>query len=93
MLEANIDDLDMKEKKIFVKGSPDKALTYAEIGAASFFKKKKPLVAHGYYNGPEDVSPEFEPGIHTKDTRHRPWFSALIWQRSRLIRPRVKLKS
>jgi 4-hydroxybenzoyl-CoA reductase subunit alpha len=59
MLEANIDDLELKEKKIFVKGTPDKSLTYAEIGAASFFKKKKPLVAHGYYNGPEDVSPEF----------------------------------
>jgi putative selenate reductase molybdopterin-binding subunit len=64
MLEANIDDLELKEKKIFVKGTPDKSLTYAEIGAASFFKKKKPLVAHGYYNGPEDVSPEFDPNTY-----------------------------
>ncbi len=60
MLEANIDDLEMKEKKVFVKGSPDRSLSYAEIGAASFYKKKKPLVAHGYYNGPE-VPPEFNP--------------------------------
>jgi putative selenate reductase molybdopterin-binding subunit len=63
MLEANIDDLEMKEKKVFVKGSPDKALAYAEIGAASFYKKKKPLVAHGYYNGP-DVPPEFNPATY-----------------------------
>ncbi len=61
MMEANIDDLEMKEKKIFVKGSPDKFISYAEIGAASFYRKKKPLVAHGYYNGPEEISPEFDP--------------------------------
>lgn len=60
MLEANIDDLEIKQKKVFVKGSPDKALSYAEIGAASFYKNKQPLVAHGYYNGPE-VPPEFNP--------------------------------
>ncbi|MCP4624697.1 MAG: molybdopterin-dependent oxidoreductase [bacterium] len=64
MLEANLDDLELKEKKIFVKGTPDKFLSYAEIGAASFFRKKKPLVAHGYYNGPEDVSPEFDPDTY-----------------------------
>ena len=64
MLEANPNDLEMKDKKIFVKGSPDKAVAYAEIGAASFYKKKKPLVAHGYYNGPEDVSPEFDPATY-----------------------------
>jgi CO/xanthine dehydrogenase Mo-binding subunit len=64
MLEANLDDLELKEKKIFVKGTPDKSLSYAEIGAASFFRKKKPLVAHGYYNGPEDVSPEFDPNTY-----------------------------
>ena len=64
MLEANPNDLEMKDKKIFVKGSPDKALAYAKIGAASFYKNKKPLVAHGYYNGPEDVSPEFDPASY-----------------------------
>jgi CO/xanthine dehydrogenase Mo-binding subunit len=61
MLEANIDDLEMNLKKIFVKGSPQKSLSYAKIGAASFYRKKKPLVAHGYYNGPEKISPEFDP--------------------------------
>ena len=64
LLEANPNDLEMKDKKIFVKGSPDKAVAYAEIGAASFYKKNKPLVAHGYYNGPEDVSPEFDPATY-----------------------------
>jgi 4-hydroxybenzoyl-CoA reductase alpha subunit len=63
MLEANIDDLEMKAKTVFVKGSPDKSLAYAEIGAASFYKNKKPLVAHGYYNGPE-VPPEFNPATY-----------------------------
>ena len=61
LLEANQDDLEMKDRKVFVKGSPEKALSYAEIGAAAFFKKKEPLAAHGYYNGPEDVSPDFDP--------------------------------
>lgn len=64
MMEANIDDLQMKAHKIFVKGSPDRAVSFAQIGAASFYKKKKPLVAHGYYNGPEDVSPEFDPATY-----------------------------
>ncbi|MEE9494976.1 MAG: molybdopterin cofactor-binding domain-containing protein [Desulfobacterales bacterium] len=60
MLEANPDDLEMKNKSIFVMGTPKKTVTYAEIGASSFYKKKEPLVAHGYYNGPE-VSPDFDP--------------------------------
>jgi putative selenate reductase molybdopterin-binding subunit len=60
MLEANIDDLEMKDKQIYVKGSPKKALSFTQIGAAAYYKKKEPLVAHGYYNGPE-VSPEFTP--------------------------------
>jgi 4-hydroxybenzoyl-CoA reductase alpha subunit len=64
MLEANPNDLEMRDKKIFVKGSPDKAVTYAQIGSASFYKNKKPLVAHGYYNGPEDVSPDFDPATY-----------------------------
>jgi len=64
MMEAHLDDLEMKSHKIFVKGSSDKAVTYAQIGAASFYKRKKPLVAHGYYNGPEDVSPEFDPATY-----------------------------
>jgi 4-hydroxybenzoyl-CoA reductase alpha subunit len=64
MLEANVADLEVKAKKVFVRGSPEKALSYAEIGAASFYKKKKPLVAHGYYNGPEDVSPKFNPATY-----------------------------
>ena len=60
MLEANSGDLELKNKAVFVKGTPEKALTYAEIGAASFFKKKKVLAAQGYYNGP-NVSPRFNP--------------------------------
>ena len=60
MLEANLTDLEMDERKVFVKGTPEKALSYAEIGAAAFYKNKNPLVAHGYYNGP-DVPAEFDP--------------------------------
>ncbi|MCK4792830.1 MAG: molybdopterin-dependent oxidoreductase [Desulfobacteraceae bacterium] len=60
MLEANIEDLEIKDRKVFVKGSTTKPLSYAEIGATSFYKKKKPLVAHGYYNGPE-VTEDFDP--------------------------------
>jgi len=34
-LEANVDDLEMKDKKIYVKGSQDKGLTFEELGAIS----------------------------------------------------------
>lgn len=60
MLEANVDDLKMENRSIYVIGTPEKAVTYAEIAAATFNKKKDPLAAHGYYNGPE-VSPDFDP--------------------------------
>jgi CO/xanthine dehydrogenase Mo-binding subunit len=60
MLEAHIDDMEMKDQRVFVKGSPEKAVPFAQIGACAYYKKKKPLMAQGYYNGP-DVPAEFDP--------------------------------
>ena len=41
-LEANIDDLDMKDKMIFVKGSPDKAIPVQQITAMGVYNVVKP---------------------------------------------------
>jgi 4-hydroxybenzoyl-CoA reductase alpha subunit len=60
MLEAHIDDMEMKDQRVYVKGSPEKAVTFAQIGATAYYKKKKPLVVQGYYNGP-DVPADFDP--------------------------------
>lgn len=60
MMEANIEDLELADRKVFVKGSPERSVSYSEVAATAFYKKKEPLVASGYYNGPE-ISEDFDP--------------------------------
>jgi len=60
MLEANIENLEMKDKKIFVKGKPGVSATFAELASRAHYKKKKTVIGHGYYNGPE-VTDDFDP--------------------------------
>ena len=60
MLEANIENLEMKDKKIFVKDKPGVSATFAELASRTHYKKKKTLIGHGYYNGPE-VTDDFDP--------------------------------
>jgi xanthine dehydrogenase molybdenum-binding subunit len=60
MLEAHLEDLEMRDKQVYVKGSPKKAVTFGQIGANAYYQKKKPLVSQGYYNGP-DVPADFDP--------------------------------
>jgi len=61
MLEANKEDLEINEKRIFVKGSPGVSVTFAQVASAVHYKKRKTLIGHGYYNGPEVVPKDFDP--------------------------------
>lgn len=60
MFEANIEDLELKEKKVFVVGSPKISVSLSELASRVHYKKKKTLIGHGYYNGPE-VTEDFDP--------------------------------
>jgi len=60
MLEANIQDLELKDQKVFVKGSSSVFVSFADIASSVEYGKEKALVAHGYYNGPE-LTEDFDP--------------------------------
>ena len=56
MLEAPASDLEAKEGKIFVRGSPEKYKTFAEVAAAAIGKKKGgPILAVGTYDTPTEM--------------------------------------
>lgn len=56
MLEAPAADLEAKEGKIFVRGSPEKYKSFAEVAAAAIGKKKGgPILAAGIYDSPTDM--------------------------------------
>ena len=52
MLEANVEDVDIDRRVIFVKGSPEKVLTFENV-ANEFFIRKGPLVGKGSYTPPK----------------------------------------
>lgn len=61
MLEANIDDLDMKEGSVFVKGSPEKAVPVAMLCAIApyaLFGGPGAIIGCGAFN---TVNPPFDP--------------------------------
>jgi CO/xanthine dehydrogenase Mo-binding subunit len=49
VLEANVDDLEMQDKKVYVKGSPDRALTFHDIGAISCWETGGAIVGEESY--------------------------------------------
>lgn len=51
MLEANVDDLEMKEGMVFVKGAPDKAVPVGLLAAIAPFAQG-PLIGEGSFNMP-----------------------------------------
>ncbi len=64
MLEASPEDLDARERKIFVKGSPGKAISFVDAVRAYRSKKKQPLLGRGYYDPDvERPSPDGEGNI------------------------------
>lgn len=50
MLEANPGDLDIRAKKVFVKETPDRKLSMAEVLAQSYSKKGRPVAARGFFD-------------------------------------------
>ncbi|UCD77220.1 MAG: molybdopterin-dependent oxidoreductase [Desulfobacterales bacterium] len=64
-LEANPDDLAARDRKIYVKGSPDRFLTFEN--AIHLYQKKNsgaPLVTKGAYNSPDPLSPTYSFGAY-----------------------------
>jgi CO/xanthine dehydrogenase Mo-binding subunit len=53
MLDADKEDLEMKDKKIFVKGSSDAAVSFKQIGIESCNNRKKALIGTGYFDADE----------------------------------------
>jgi 4-hydroxybenzoyl-CoA reductase subunit alpha len=52
LLEANVDDVDIDRRVVFVKGSPEKMLTFENV-ANEYFIRKGPLVGKGSYTPPK----------------------------------------
>jgi 4-hydroxybenzoyl-CoA reductase alpha subunit len=64
-LEANLGDLITKDRKIEVKGSPDRYIFFTD--AVNIYQKKNngaPLVAQGSYNSPDPLSPTYSFGAY-----------------------------
>jgi 4-hydroxybenzoyl-CoA reductase subunit alpha len=63
--EANADDLVAEDRKIFVKGSPDIFIPFAD--ALALYQSKNngsPLVVKGAYNSPDKMSPTYSFGSY-----------------------------
>jgi 4-hydroxybenzoyl-CoA reductase alpha subunit len=64
-LEANPDDLTARDGKIYVKGSPQRFLSFKN--ALNLYQKRNngaPLVAQGSYNSPDPLSPTYSFGAY-----------------------------
>ena len=64
-LEANPDDLVAGDRKIYVKGSPERFFSF--VDAVNLYQKKNngaPLVAKGTYNSPDPLSPTYSFGAY-----------------------------
>lgn len=48
-LEANPQDLESQNRRIFVKGSPEKGLTFRQLGSISHWRKGGPIIGRGTY--------------------------------------------
>jgi 4-hydroxybenzoyl-CoA reductase alpha subunit len=62
LLEANLDDLVARDRKVFVRGSPDKAVPIKDVVLASMMEGDgNPIMGRGFYKAPVD-SVNFETG-------------------------------
>jgi len=67
-LEANPNDLVLKDKRVYVKGSPGHALTYKELVAASIQKRRgDPIIGEGHWRTMRDEP--FHPSLATTKGR------------------------
>jgi len=55
-LEANIEDLRVKDKRVYVKGSPNKSFSYRELVALSIRKRRgDPVIGNGHWRTMRDT--------------------------------------
>jgi len=55
-LEANIEDLEVKDKAVYVKGSPSESLSYRELVALSILKRRgDPVIGNGHWRTMRDT--------------------------------------
>jgi CO/xanthine dehydrogenase Mo-binding subunit len=59
MLEAGIDDLEAKNGEVYVKGSPGKKLSIAEVTNHAIFELGKSLISKGIWNSPAGLFDPF----------------------------------
>ena len=50
LMEANVEDLEVKDKKVFVKGSPNRYLPFQEILGGGMYKKGGPVIGKASIN-------------------------------------------
>jgi len=64
-LEADPDDLVAKDRKVFVKGSPDKFISFVEVvNLYQTANNGTPLMVKGSYNSPDPLSPTYSFGAY-----------------------------
>lgn len=62
-LEARVEDLELKDHRIYVRGSPDKGIGFQEVVHSSLHSERgMPILGRGYYNPPSEF-PDFKTGI------------------------------
>jgi len=62
LLEANAEDLQSRDRRIFVKGSPERGMSFAEAVKAALHKKGLIIVGRGSYHAPDVEPPSLEDG-------------------------------
>jgi len=56
LLEADPEDLEAKDRNIYVKGSPGKSIPFRDVVVASYLSKEgNPILGKGYYKPPIDL--------------------------------------
>lgn len=73
-LEANVEDLEARHRRIYVKGSPERGMTFAEAVQLSLYLKKTPLLGRGFYTPPTflggtNLSPTYSFGANISEVK------------------------
>ncbi len=72
MLEANPEDLEARERKIYVKGSPERGKSFVEVVRAYLRDTNTPIIGNGYYYPP---AAEFVLNLTTGEISFSPTYS------------------
>jgi len=62
-LEANVEDLEARDRRIYVKGSPDKGMSIAEVVLASIYTKGGQAIIGKAHFDADDEIPDRETGV------------------------------